>query len=377
MYILHKCLHINYNECIKGGFIMEKLDRIKGALMGAFIGEALGVGPHWYYDLKKLHKDYGTWIDDYTAPKKGRYHEGLKAGALSQQGWLIQKMTELIVKEQGYSLDAFKTMLETDIFPHLDGTPMGGKGGYTSQVMRHIYYERHVLKKDWKDVASLSDTTESLERNIPLGLFYHNDLSNLSQQIAKNTALTQKDNVTGSLSVAYNVVLAFLINGHALDESISDKMMEKVHDKTLPFFAVTTTGLEVPNKRHTASKDEGLFASPDALLSPAYMAASANDPDIKIEPAWKVSLVYGMPCAIYHMLPSVYYLAARFKDDFESGVLHAINGGGQNQVRALLTGALIGAQVGFKNIPKRFIEGLDDKENLLNLVEDFARLIEK
>lgn len=25
-------------------------DRAMGALMGAFIGDALGVGPHWYYD---------------------------------------------------------------------------------------------------------------------------------------------------------------------------------------------------------------------------------------------------------------------------------------------------------------------------------------
>ncbi len=355
---------------------MEKSDRIKGALMGAFIGEALGVGPHWYYDLKKLRNDYGPWIDDYKVPKKGRYHEGLKKGELSQQGWLIQKMAELMVNQKGYNEEAFKKMIEEEVFPHLDGTPMGGKGGYTSQVMRHIYYERHILKKDWKDVASLSDTTESLERNIPLGLFYHNDLTTLSKHIAKNTELTQKDNVTGSLSVAYNVVLAFLINGHALDETISDKMMAKVHDKTLPFFAVTTTGLEVPNKRHAASKDEGLFASPDALLSPAYMASSANDSDIQIEPAWKVSIVYGMPCAIYHMLPSVYYLAARFKNDFESGVLHAINGGGQNQVRALLTGALIGAQVGLSNIPKRFINGLHDKDNLLRLAVQFAKVIE-
>jgi hypothetical protein len=33
-----------------------------------------------------------------------------------------------------------------------------------------------------------------------------------------------------------------------------------------------------------------------------------------------------MPCAIYNLLPTVYYLAARFRQDFESAILHAVNG---------------------------------------------------
>ena len=35
----------------------------------------------------------------------------------------------------------------------------------------------------------------------------------------------------------------------------------------------------------------------------------------------------------------------RFAGDFEAAVLHAVNGGGQNLARAMLTGALVGAQV--------------------------------
>ncbi|MEX1326168.1 MAG: ADP-ribosylglycohydrolase family protein [Desulfobacterales bacterium] len=29
-------------------------DRAVGAIMGTFVGDALGVGPHWYYDLDQL-----------------------------------------------------------------------------------------------------------------------------------------------------------------------------------------------------------------------------------------------------------------------------------------------------------------------------------
>jgi ADP-ribosylglycohydrolase len=107
------------------------------------------------------------------------------------------------------------------------------------------------------------------------------------------------------------------------------------------------------------------------------MASAAVDPDISIEPAWKVSLVYGMPCAIYHQLPAAYYLAARFHDDFEAAVLHAVNGGGQNQARAMLTGALVGAQVGQQGIPSRLIDGLENHEELLQLSSRVAHLIDK
>lgn len=350
-------------------------DRAQGALIGALIGEALGVGPHWYYDLSELKATYGEWIKGYTTPQPNRYHGNLKAGELSQQGWIIQKTAEYLIKQKGYDHDSYFKMMDDEILTQLDGTPMGGFGGYTSQVMRHLYQKRVIEKVDWNQSASNSDTTESLERNIPLAILFSNNLSKLSHLISENTAMTQNDQVVGSLSVAFNLVLAMLINGEALDEKLSIKLMKKVHDKEIPFHAVTSKNLQAPKKGEAAISNAGLYASPDALLSPSYMALAAKDPDIKIEPAWKVSMVYGMPCAIYHMLPASYYLAARFSNDFESGVLHAINGGGQNQVRAMLTGALIGAQVGLSNIPVHLIDGLLDKDHLLNVAKKLSELL--
>ena len=342
-------------------------DRAQGAFIGALIGEALGVGPHWYYDLDELRSTFGEWIDDYTTPKKGRYHEGLEAGELSQQGWLVQSMAEYLVKSKGYDKATFTQFMDDKVLPYVSDEPLKGVGGYTSQMMRQVYHARVIEKKSWGDVASIADTTESLERNIPTAIYYAKDVGLLSRIVAENTALTQSDNVTGSMSVAYNIVLALLIQGEALDETISKKLMRLVYKKQLPFFAVTSENLGKPMVGRDVASTEGLFASPDAILTPSHMAEAANDPAIVIEPAWKASIVYGMPCAIYHMLPAAYYLAARFKDDFEQGVLHAINGGGQNQIRAMLTGALIGAQVGLSNIPKRFIDGLKDKEALIDL----------
>ena len=71
--------------------------------------------------------------------------------------------------------------------------------------------------------------------------------------------------------------------------------------------------------------------------------------------------------------PHWYYnLSARFHNDFESAVLHAVNGGGQNQVRAILTGALTGAQTGLSGIPQRFLDGLENIEKLREMATDLA-----
>jgi len=54
--------------------------------------------------------------------------------------------------------------------------------------------------------------------------------------------------------------------------------------------------------------------------------------------------------------------------------LNAINGGDQNQARAILTDALVGAQVGLTGIPKRFLDGLENSADLIRLSRELADL---
>ena len=350
-------------------------DRAQGAILGAFIGDALGLGPHWYYDLAEMRTDYGEWIDDYTDPKPGRYHDGLKAGQLSQAGYILTMLIHSLNDCGGYDEKDFCKRLDEELFPQLDGTPMSGPGNYTSQSIREVWQQRVITGMDWQNTGSHADTTEAIERTLAIGVRYATRPAELAEAIANNTVLTQTDDTVVSMTVAFGAVLGMLVQGHSFDTSLSAKLMQLVKRGALPFHAVTSDNLQPPKAGRPAPPRPGRFASPDALLTPSYMAEAAIDPDIRIEPAWKVSLVYGMPCAIYHQLPAAYYLAARFHDDFESAVLHAVNGGGQNQVRAILAGSLVGAQVGLSQIPKRFIEGLENYQVLLKMAEQLAKQI--
>jgi ADP-ribosylglycohydrolase len=355
---------------------MSVTDRAAGAVVGALIGDALGLGPHWYYDLTSLRKDYGQWISGYTDPLPGRYHAGMKAGQLSQTGLILVMLLRSVLEKGEYQEGDFTDRLDRELLPHLDGTPMQGPGGYTSQSIREAYRRRVQLKLGWNQTGGHADTTEAAERAIVLAARYALHPRKVAETVTSNCLLTQSDEAIVAMTTAFNCVVALLVSGEKLDTDLSDKLMVQVKTGQLPFHAVTGNNLSMPRPGEPDPPRIGKFSSPDALLTPSYMAEAAQDPNIRIEPPWRVSLVYGMPCAIYHQLPAAYYLAARFPDDFESAVLHAINGGGQNMSRACLTGALVGAQVGLSSIPERFLTGLEDGAELVLLAKRLGEQVE-
>jgi ADP-ribosylglycohydrolase len=346
---------------------MNVADRAAGAVLGALIGDALGLGPHWYYDLTELRKDYGNWITGYTDPKPGRYHAGMKAGQLSQTGLILVMLLRSLVEKGEYQEEDFTLRLDRELLPYLDGTPMQGPGGYTNQSIRKAYLRRVKQKLSWNRTGGHADTTEAAERAVVLAARYAVNPRTVAETVSGNCILTQADEAIVAMTTAFSCVVALLVAGEKLDVILSDKLLDQVKKGYLPFHVVTGENLTMPRPGDPDPSRAGKFSSPDALLTPSYMAEAAQDPTIRIEPAWKVSLVYGMPCAIYHQLPAAYYLAARFREDFESAVLHALNGGGQNMSRACLTGALVGAQVGLSGIPERFVVGLENHRELLTL----------
>jgi ADP-ribosylglycohydrolase len=352
----------------------EKSDirnRAAGAVVGALVGDALGLGPHWYYDLDRMQKEFGPWIDGYTEPKPGRYHEGLRAGDLSQTGLIALELMRSAVERGGYDEGDFTRRLDENILANMDGSAFSGPGGYTNQSIRELYRARVVEEKPWGETGDYADTTEAAERAVVLAARYAAAPADGARIVGANIRLTQIDPFVAALSASFCVVVAALVRGLPFDGQLSQTLYGMVEEGELPF----THAVLAENRNKYDHAPEAPSASlpfPDGLLFPSHIWQAAKDPDVAIEPAWKVSLVYGMPCSIQCMLPAAYYLGARYQDDFEMAVLHAVNGGGQNMSRAMLTGALVGAQVGLSGIPERFVEGLSDSEEILALAKRLA-----
>ncbi|MCC7463907.1 MAG: ADP-ribosylglycohydrolase family protein, partial [Gammaproteobacteria bacterium] len=217
-----------------------------------------------------------------------------------------------------------------------------------------------------------ADNTEAAERVLAIAVRYANTPRELALHASANTALTQIDPTVGAMTTAYCAALGLLVQGEHFDADISTRLMALVRAGNLPFHAVTQADQGTVPRGPERPRVAGQFASPDALISMGCIADAALDPGVRIEPAWRVSQVYGMPCAVYCQFPAAYHLAARFSSDFESAVLHAVNGGGQNQARAILTGALVGAMVGIQGIPERLLLGLEKHAERLQLASRVA-----
>jgi ADP-ribosyl-[dinitrogen reductase] hydrolase len=371
-----------------------RTDRIKGSIMGTLIGDALGVGPHWYYDLDELKATYGPWIDDYVAEKPGRYHGGLQPGDVSQTGQVVILLLESVAECDGYDEDDFTRRLD-GLLATLDGTPFSGR--YTDSAMRYVWQARH-LGIDWSEAGSFQDTSEAAIRAPILACRYAKDVELASEKMVANIKLTHRDVVNAGDSTAFGLTVCALVNGVPLGEvtnvlttlgrlpgpssTIDDDSRRRQVPHLPPEWENASLDLTVsgtPVATPAGSDVPALVPYSkfiDAVIQNRHIYEAAHDPAITIEPASAVCGLYGRYCIIGGVVPPATYLAARFEEDFEMAVLSAINGGGNNMARAALTGALSGAQVGLSGIPERFITGLVDHERLLTLAERVAEAAE-
>ena len=195
-----------------------------------------------------MKRDYGDWITGYTDPKPHRYHAGLKAGQLSQSGLILTMLLRSVLENGGYNEDDFCRRLDDELFPQLDGNPMSGPGGYTSQSIREAWRRRVEEGKSWKQTGGHADTTEAAERALVLAVRYAKAPAKVAETVISNCVLTQADEAIVAMTTAYCCVLALLVKGEKLDPFVADKLMDLVKADELPFHAVTSDDLQPPSR---------------------------------------------------------------------------------------------------------------------------------
>lgn len=352
-------------------------DRVKGAVMGTIIGDALGLGPHWYYDLNELKAEYGPWIDTYMPvkfnphfPAVWKARQGLKPGDVSQTGQVFISLLESVVECNGYIEKDFTERLDALLLT-LDGSQSGGR--YTDEDMRDVWHGRRD-GFDWTHVGGLGYTSTAAIRTPVFAAYYARNPGLGVKHAFSNIQLTHHNTLIVGQSLAFEMTVSALINGIPLPE-VASTLNQWRQEGKLPFpmgelkrtRADTRQNWTIPVTWTEVATEEHNFT--DSIGQASRIHDAAHNPAITIEPASATCQLFGLNCLFGFLLPAAYYMVSRYEDNFEMAVLSAINGGGNNMARAALTGALSGAMVGFNGIPKRFVEGLVDHKKLLNLAD--------
>eukprot|EP00931_Biecheleriopsis_adriatica_P089842 TRINITY_DN63919_c0_g1_i1.p1 TRINITY_DN63919_c0_g1~~TRINITY_DN63919_c0_g1_i1.p1 ORF type:complete len:529 (+),score=91.68 TRINITY_DN63919_c0_g1_i1:12-1598(+) len=348
----------------------EIVDHVMGAILGVFIGDALGMGVHWQYDLDKLEADRG-YVTDYLTPLPGTYHAGkLSAGQLELQGaidkLLLQSLAHKGELDQADFLQRFEDVILRD--PNMDGTRQSGRYGWTDKVILDIWKRRVQDGLPWDQcTAPRADTPDPVVRGILLAARYHKSPRELCVQVNKHAKAQTADSSVQQHSVAFACNVAAVLEGQPLDASIGNKL-----------YAQCGTVLPFSNIHITKDYDDqyGPYSEPDSLDWFSSMCKGLTGVDSKFkfeaEPAYRGVQLYGQACCFWETMSSAYYVVATNLGDFERAMLCSVNGGGQNCVRSSLVGGLLGAQVGLSRIPKRFIDGLDDSESIVAWAKKIA-----
>ena len=346
-------------------------DRIKGAIMGTMIGDALGVGCHWYYDFEGFWADYGTWVDDYVDPNpnpdasmrfpdipKLRYDAGVRGGWNSQSGELIQILLEVVSANtnQGANtgnfdateyIAAIEDFFDNRLRPAatFDGGQIDGQhidslsGRYTNMAIKEnfdAWYNNGAKDGDWSandELASTMSTSEPAQFGVILAALYR-DPEVLAPIAYDFTRMWFSDPAFISNNFLYIMTVQAVINGVPLD-NLADYIRKYAFTTFSPYIA--GDDFLLPTNTLDMIKRPQIFPFPDDRFVP---------------------LMFGHGCHQAHLLPAAYYFAYKYADDFEEAILTSVNSAGNNMARSAMAGGLVGAMVGINGIPERFIDGL-------------------
>jgi ADP-ribosylglycohydrolase len=327
-------------------------DSSTGLAMGSFIADALAMPVHWYYDRTALRRDYGIvrdfmapisphadsilWRSEYTAlnergdilrdqarywGQRGiHYHQFLRAGENTLNIQLAKVLMDSLAACGAYDADDYLNRYIEFML-----TPGNHRDTYVEECHRKFFtaYARGTAPRK---CAGSDIHIGGLAHVGVLCTFFQGNADATREAVRQHIGLTHRSSEV-------------LNAGDAMVKMVCDVL----HDMPLRE-AILVHGSDWFSKRKALewSKD------PDEVVIGR-----------RVSPA----------CYIADAFPASLYLAWKYADDFEGGIIANANVGGDNCHRGAVVGALLGGAAGISTIPPRFVDGIDDAVRLRSQIE--------
>lgn len=318
-------------------------ERIRTAILGAVLGDALGV-PYEFSSRKAMKKSPATGMI-------GHGTHDQTAGTWSDDSSLLLCTAESLTS--GYDLDDMAQRFlrwfdEGYMTPHGETFDYGG---ITAEAMRSL--RRGVPALEAGRSAETDNGNGSLMRILSVGLHFHGlSKAELLTRASEISSITHAHPRSRLACGIYCPLVADLLSA---DAASVGELRERLSRK------IKTLGSELDQVlEEVAMRNELPHFS--RLFSPDF----ASLPEEDIESGGYV--LQTLETALWCVLDT---------DSFESAVLRAVNLGSDTDTTACVAGGLAGLIYGTAGLPASWLGGLQNQEMVLGVVDRFVSSMQK
>ncbi len=332
-------------------------DHLRGLAWGSFIGDALAMPVHWYYDRAALHRDYGL-VRDYLAPRNPHADSILwrsEYTPLNERGDILREQAQywgrrgihyhqfLHAGENTLNLQLAKVLIESLVargvcdpddylrrYIEFMLTPGKHRDTYVEEYHRK-FFSAYARRTAPRKCAGSDIHIGGLAHVGILCTFFDADVPAAREAVREHIGLTHRSDEVLAAGDALARMLCAVAAGADLREAIFQH------------------GADWFSKR----KADQWSREPDEVVI-----------GHRVSPA----------CYIADAFPASLYLAWKYADDFEAGVIANANVGGDNCHRGAVVGALLGASSGTARMPSRFVEGIHDAAGLRAQIDSLVAI---
>ena len=348
-------------------------ERMRGALWGLFVGDALAMPVHWYYDVAALQREFGT-IRDYQDPGAEHPNSIMPLASTGQAGRGTQE-GEVV---GGVILKGKKHLWGR---PHMHYHHGLRAGDNTLNLLCVRVLIRSMNTAGRHDpVAFLSDyvdfmTAPDSHRDAYAESYHRAFFANYARGVPPDLCAGAEGHDTasiGGLVALPPVILAARGTPDREAAALLAQLRLTHRSARLERYALALgeilSGLldeARPQVRPLTCAIAARLGFPAAAAIEQAEAGRLSDLDViggRLSPA----------CYIDQSFPAVLYLAGRYANDLEAALIANTAVGGDNCHRGAVLGAILGAALGFQAIPRRWIKGLTARTELEEEIETFV-----
>lgn len=310
-------------------------DRMLGAILGQFVGDALCLGSHWYYGAEKRDAAYPEGIHGFEQPVEGHYHAGREPGDLTHYGEAGLVLLRSVaacgrLDPVDYGRRYVAHFGDPAHEGYLDKPTRGMLENWRAWKEAHPGEEAYAFQDGADDEQNVTTS-----RLAPVVVRHALD-PHLLAVVAACVRVCQNNDVAVGYAQGQANILKALFSGRSLVESFR-------------------------------SAPEGV-AKPTATALRRHLDDAQAQLDKSVSEA---TAAFGPACYLRTTFPAAMHTALKHGNSFEAALLACCRAGGDNASRSGILGAWLGASLGAAAIPGNWLERLRERA----LIERLAQAV--